>query len=378
MSTLLRFRIKISILGIPLAVFFLYHLLMGLISVPQFILLNPQGVASFYKFLQLGMLIFAFYNFQELTKKPYELLFNYFVRIAVLFVIIGTLGYFYELPIWINFRPWFGRFSSGYPTMDVISLSYALSLLLFYDNLRLSLIKRILYTILVIIGIVLQVTGTGFISLILIICTFILYAFTKSSKQKILRLSGTLSIFIILIFALSIVNTFKVMYPEEYDQAEKIALNKFYSFFDKNEVEESLDTNLMRQDQLEHAKQFQENMFQKVLGIGLGRLNMDTLKDQNRNEFYHIEDQYSINLIAYGYVGSLFFILFILNCLLGSIKSKHVDINIRFLLFICAIIYTINNMTLITLYLFSNTAAFALIYAFSRKIKTEEYASISN
>jgi hypothetical protein len=168
------------------------------------------------------------------------------------------------------------------------------------------------------------------------------------------------------------------MYPEEYDQAEKIALNKFYSFFDKNEVEESLDTNLMRQDQLEHAKQFQENMFQKVLGIGLGRLNMDTLKDQNRNEFYHIEDQYSINLIAYGYVGSLFFILFILNCLLGSIKSKHVDINIRFLLFICAIIYTINNMTLITLYLFSNTAAFALIYAFSRKIKTEEYASISN
>lgn len=344
--------------------YFFYHTIVSLVSISFQTNITMSFIIKPYEFL---IAIYLFSHFQKLTHQTYDKYILFIIKTGIVFTILNTLLYFIYIPIWINYQKWWGRISCGYPTMDVITLAYTLLFLFYYPKLKLGSITRIIYIMVILVGYILQFTGTGLVLLgVIIPLTLLYYLFTHKKgtlKKEILTTFG-----IITLIGTSTVSFIRVQFPLEYSQGESLILNKLDILtgnVDKNEA----NTLAIREEQFKKIQARQDNLFKKIFGIGLGDATNDSERLQNIKTSFMIEDQYSLIQVCYGYLGLILFTLFIIVFCLKIVVNKSIQFNIRLIFLIATVIFAANNKTLIPFVLFPNYIYMALFVALYNKRK---------
>ncbi len=149
------------------------------------------GIGRWTKFFSMfAISITAYYLLLNDEQGYYRgKLFDYYINFSFLYSILTILIYFLLPSVYETVgNNWSGRISIGYPTMDIYFLSCSL-ILLKYSNFR--KVRKLGFSIIIIICLLLQNTTTGFILLFLI-----LFAYIITSKFSVKILSLTTGIFL--------------------------------------------------------------------------------------------------------------------------------------------------------------------------------------
>ncbi len=344
--------------------YFFYHTIVSLVSISFQTNITMSFIIKPYEFL---IAIYLFSHFQKLTHQTYDKYILFIIKTGIVFTILNTLLYFIYIPIWINYQKWWGRISCGYPTMDVITLAYTLLILLFYHKLKLNSFTRIFFTIVILIGYLLQFTGTGIVILGIIIPFTLIYYLFAPKKQPLKR-EILVTFGILILIAGSTISFAKLQFPQEYAQGEFLILNKI-DILTGNVDEGDINTMAIREEQFNKVKERQNYLFEKVFGIGLGDATNDTDKLASIKSSFMIEDQYSLAQVCYGYIGLIFYILIPCCFALNVFLRKKLPQNMKFLFWGATIIFLANSKTLMPLILYPNYIYFAFFIAlFKQKL----------
>ena len=203
-----------KIIPISILCYFFYHTIVSLVSISFQTNITMSFIIKPYEFL---IAIYLFSHFQKLTHQTYDKYILFIIKTGIVFTILNTLLYFIYIPIWINYQKWWGRISCGYPTMDVITLAYTLLILLFYHKLKLNSFTRIFFTIVILIGYLLQFTGTGIVILGIIIPFTLIYYLFAPKKQPLKR-EILVTFGILILIAGSTISFAKLQFPQGYAQ----------------------------------------------------------------------------------------------------------------------------------------------------------------
>ncbi len=369
-----KFSLKLKIFNVAILLFYLYHLVLGIPSIAGGLITNKWSVIFYYKYFQFFMLIYAFYYFEELTNKKYLILFKRLVGLCCFFILINIVAYVVYIPVFEKFRPWFGRISTAYPTMDVITLSYSFVLFIFLHNkFGYSKVKNLVIISILILGIILQMTGTGFVIIgMLILGLFIShFNFFKIRWQSTQRLFWKSSLLGIILLSLSVLYISKA-YPDVYNKVYGLGKLKIDILLGNN-IGSQANTLEYRDIQFNNAyEKFCDTSVKRMFGIGYDKINLQRVT----SSVVYIEDQYGINLVAMGYLGSFIFYLIFCVIIVEALFIKKYDFELFWIIILSLGIFIINCKTLITLYLFSNFSYFALIYAWFKKKKDSYRCSL--
>lgn len=353
-----------KIIPISFLCYFFYHTIVSLVSISFQTNITMSFIIKPYEFL---IAIYLFSHFQKLTHQTYDKYILFIIKTGIVFTILNTLLYFIYIPIWINYQKWWGRISCGYPTMDVITLAYTLLILLFYHKLKLNSFTRIFFTIVILIGYLLQFTGTGIVILGIIIPFTLIYYLFAPKKQPLKR-EILVTFGILILIAGSTISFAKLQFPQEYAQGEFLILNKI-DILTGNVDEGDINTMAIREEQFNKVKERQNYLFEKVFGIGLGDATNDTDKLASIKSSFMIEDQYSLAQVCYGYIGLIFYILIPCCFALNVFLRKKLPQNMKFLFWGATIIFLANSKTLMPLILYPNYIYFAFFIAlFKQKL----------
>lgn len=205
-----------------------------------------------------------FYNYEELTLRRRHRLYKQVIYVALVFSIINTLLYFIPLPIWNRQEFWWGRISCGYPTMDVVSLSYALVILLYKPNLVIRSWTKFLFSLIIIIEISLNFSGTGMV--LLPLCLFPLLITAKMTFKNLIFVF--LSILLLVGAFFFIQNKF----PDELEDGLVIIENKTAILGGDDYVK--TNTLEIRERQFS-SQEKRHNEISRIVGLGLNNLTMD-------------------------------------------------------------------------------------------------------
>jgi hypothetical protein len=360
-------KIYTRVLGYEIIPFYIYHSFWGILSLPYAV--SPSAFTVFCSIYQLPIIAYFFYYFTDLTKVSYNQLLTFFVKVGVSFSVVNTLLYFVDIPIWNeSFHGWTGRIGRGYPTVDVVTQSYALITLLFFDNLKIGCLQRLFYTILVLLGILLQFSGTGtvLIACITLVCVFsCLFQLPNELRKnlKMLLFSIPLSVFL----SYLLLDKYS---PELLERSMFVLENRTSVLLGEDPELNTMET---RERQYKRNLLYQNTAFRKMFGIGVGRT---TFKSDiaNNPSYIYIENQYSFNKICYGYFGAVLLIVFIMMFFLKSLLMKHITFSTRIFLCMGVIVFTINSNTVVPLSIFANSAPLALFYAIFMRMRNGKFS----
>ena len=146
-----RNKVKFSLFSKGFKSLYLYILLIVIITLPSFLSVGLAGLGSLKNLLFLPLSIYLFTFYERITGKSFQSLITFIVKVAVAHVIINTFLYFVEIPIWKSFHPYWGRISQGYPTIDVVVLSFSLAICLMYSRLELKSATRVLFSFILVV-----------------------------------------------------------------------------------------------------------------------------------------------------------------------------------------------------------------------------------
>jgi len=320
-----------------------YHTVIVLCSLTQE---GPITWSFAFRPYELIGLIFVFDNYRELTFHPYSRLIRLFINTAIVFGVINITLYYLPLPIWNRVFFWWGRISCGYPTMDVISLSYALVFLLHYKNLGWSTPRVMLYAGLLSIFIILNFSGSG--SLLLLLILFLSVFFRHSRKA-----AGRVLIVGCLIFAFGLMSL-QQYFPREYSQGKTLLETKLKNLIGDN----SADTNTLedRDKQFAKAQRRVENSLVEILGIGINYATNDSEMLRRYKDSYMIENEYNLLRVCYGLVGLVVFIIFIIHMTLTALNFRNI------VGLMGGGVFAVNSFTLIPFVLYPNVVLLAFVY----------------
>lgn len=342
--------------------FYVYHIFVCIMTfiLPGYVQMSFV-IRPFY--VLIGILLF--YNYEKLTGKSYAYLFTLSTKIAVVFVCLDILFYFVRIPIFRPDTTWWGRISSGYPTMDVVTLAYSLLILLFYRNLKIKDYVRTLFIIVVIVGMIVQFTGTGIILIATILgCAIIYYIISHKFKTNKYYLY---SIVILCLASGSVITYVSKNYPQEYRNGYYLFQNKLDILLGK---ETDINTLNIRKEQY-IAEQRKMSGLELFIGKSLVNASNDGDALAHNRQTYMIEDQYNLNKICYGYIGFSLYLLMIASIFLYFAKQK-ISVENKILLCLSVVVFAINSKTLISLVLFPNHMFFALLVGYGLRLSNSK------
>ena len=355
----LRKKMRCRYLGqeILLWPFYVYHIFVCIMTflLPGYVQMSFV-IRPFY--VVIGILLF--YNYENLTGKSYAYLLTLCTKIAVVFVFLDILFYFVRIPIFRPDTTWWGRISSGYPTMDVVTLAYSLLILLFYRNLKINDYVRTLCIIVVLVGMVVQFTGTGIVLIALILGCAIIY-YLMSHKFKSNKYYFYCFVIICLVSGSALTYVSK-NYSMEYRNGYFLIQNKLDILLGKETDINTLD---IRKEQY-IAEQRKMSGLEWFIGKSLANATNDGDALAHSRQTFMIEDQYNLNKICYGYLGFSLFILMIASIFLYFVRQK-ISVENKILLCLSVVVFAINSKTLISLVLFPNHMFFALLVGYGLK-----------
>ena len=341
--------------------FFIYHSIISFISI---FLDGYLSLSFIVKPFELLGLIYCFYNYEYLTNENRIEYVKRLIYIAVWFCVINSFFYFLNLNIWVRPVLWWGRISCGYPTMDVISLTYALVLLSYYPNLPFSNKRKIIFLLILMLGVILNFSGTGMVILFVLLAVF--FITSKLFKNNNSPLIASL---LLLLLMSSSVTFLKVTFPNEFDSGVYLLQNKWNSITGDAKGEED-NTLEMRDEQYDAVKK-RLNGFTQITGIGLNHMTMDRDWDILRYDpqAYSIENQYKMLIMGYGYIGLILYIFIFIELAWITLYSKFLLLSYKIMYLLCLFIAFCNSYTLISLMMFSNFSFFAFVISDLMKMR---------
>lgn len=322
--------------------------------------INPM--ALHLKTLEFFLLIYIFKYFTFLTSRPIEDIIAFFINVYVVYIIFNIISYFYHFPFITEFRPYAGRISSGYPTSDSQSMSFAFTfLVLSKGDFRNYIIKFLILAL----GIVIQATTTGIATLAYLIGVFFFfsnYLVGKEGRKK--NILSLLYIFGIVFILLTTV----VIYidKETLDRFWVMLTSKteFIIYFFKlkvlgieGETGHYLVTGTYerRGEVVGQVMSVYNDPFNLLIGKGTALASV-------------VENQFSFTIRAYGYLGFTFYVVFLLGLLFNAWKRGKR--NMWYMLIVVGIL-TLTNASQITSYLFQIGVSFALAVNYCLNISAD-------
>jgi hypothetical protein len=357
-------RFSKHICNIWLILFLLYHIIVGVFSIPDFIDNELEGLRIYRKYFILPVSLYLFYHFETITRQPYSKILLYKVNVAVVYVFVNTFLYFVELPVWDRYHPWWGRITQGYPTCDVVSLAFVLALLMLYKDLNISNIKRTLYSIVIVLEILMIASGTGiilivtvFVAAVLQICIF---------DRFVNKLKNYLLYFICFFVCFFIVGNeiLKTINPELYTKVYIIINGKIEKLTGK-EVSEAVDTMEIRETQEKDVKkQHLKTLTDKIFGIGFGLVTDDSnvIAKRKNNEIIFIENQYGINKVTGGWISNILYICFLFFTVCKVFMIRKIKLADKMIIIISPLIIAISSFTVISISVYSIIISFSMIF----------------
>ena len=344
--------------------FYSYIIINGLISIPEFISHGAEGFKIYKQLLLFPFFVYLFINFEALTKRSIQTYILFIIRCAYIWVIINFILYFVELPIWHEFRPWFGRISNGYPTVDVVCLNYALLMAFWVKNMNWTKNEKLFSTVLITLGIIVQMSGSGFVLLFLIYFSCLFISKNASVDKQLKKVFYTNIIVVCILSGIGL-TYIALKQPELIDAALYVADSKFKTIFGKaDELDPWADTMKIRDDEYEDAKyRFVKNERDLLFGIGYADVIMKDNNTKNLNGIF-VEDQFRLNILTIGLLGQVLFLLYIFYPLwlwLKIFKSKIVYVlwgGFSIGAFLLA------SRVLLTMAIFQIEVIFALMFSF--------------
>lgn len=367
------------------ALFFLIYRVINLqphkINLPyslRFFILDYTFVAIF-SFLQLGdgpistnfivkpyefvATIYVFYNFEKLTNRTYTKLVKYILYTSIVFCVVDVMLYFIPLPIWNRESFWWGRVSCGYPTMDVVTLSYTLILLIYYPYSTITGFAKIVSIVINIVCLILNFSGTGMVLLVIIISVSLLLNIKNQNKKIIWVVLG-----LFVTGASSSLVYFRSNFGEAYENGTMLIQNKYDIIMGNNMSKYAHNTIELRETRFEHVKQRQNTLMQSYVGMGLNNMSMDRETLRRNPKAYSMENQYLNLILSNGYIGLCLYIFIMMELLYITVKMK-IGFNLKVMLLLSLIIWALNSYTLLTLMLFSNSVYLAFYIAAILRLK---------
>jgi hypothetical protein len=329
----------------------------GFFSLPSFINEGIEGLRIYKQYYILPVSLYLFSNFEKTTGIPYNRMLLFCIKTAALYVIINTFLYFVEFPVWTRYRPWWGRISQGYPTCDILSLAFVLTLTLLNKHIMISLIKRVMYSIVIIIGIAIIASGTGIV-LVTIIMIAALFICMFESHSYILKKT-----FIVFISLTVIIITFgaialKTFDPDLYNGLYYVMESRIATLIGK---EHELNTMTVRSDQIETMnKQHVNKIEHKIFGVGFGLVNYES-KEIHNSKYIYVENQYALNKLTGGIISNTLFILFLCIYIFNELNRKHYELSDRILKILCPVFLAVSSFTVIPLGAYSIMLSFSII-----------------
>ena len=331
----------------PLRLLWLYILFVGVLGLFDSEALSITNTTiNIFKFSMFFMLTINLMNFEFLTSETFDYVYKKIVVFSLFYCCLNILSVFVSLPIWKEQEQWFGRFGMGYPTTDTISLCLALIILLFKSNLfHYEKFKKVIFEVIITIGIAMQVTGSALILLPVIWLVYFVHSGLINTSKLI-----TISILIcgIVIVSPAIDKKLHTELGERYENAYMLVDVKINNFI-KGEETDNFDSKQARKNQYNYAqKVFIDNTFKELFGCGIQNFTMNQSLMSNKS--FHIENMFLLFVVAFGYFGTFLllicFIYFIIKALSGiyQIEDK------LFLLTLCGVVLVANS-ALVSFYL---------------------------
>lgn len=345
--------------GVPFYALFLYFILIGILSIPGFLHYGLEGFMHYKQFFVFLLIVNAFYYYPKLTGKNYDSLVTNFVYIGTAFSVINLILYFLR-PSFINIT-FIDRFSAGYPTVDVVPLAFCLMTCLIYEDLKMGRLSRLICSIILLISLFSQFSGSGTVFLILIILGVCFYCM-KSKRKKENIVASNFRLFIISVCALLfagftyLINAFPIIVEESIPVLE----NRLLTLVGKNDESSlSINTAEMRKDQFN--KSFKYYYDDLIWGSGYGPVTVDE-KNRDKVEYVFIENQYKHNIIAVGYIGAFIFVFFVLMDLYKSLRSRDI-FSCKVLYVLSGLLYILGSNNICTLDILQSFVPFCLYWA---------------
>jgi len=304
------------------------------------------SIVMYYKLIQFFMLFYVFSVYEEVTGYKYEKLLKFFIKLLIIFIIITPLIYFTH-PFFMvpDFKQW-GRINIGYPTMDAENLVLGIILMLFV--FKESFLKALFILTILFLGIFMQLTATGFVTLGFVLSFYIFYNSTHKVNQKV----------IIVLFGLVFIIVSYIIY-----QYGEVLKNQLYLLQMKIDaiLNPSASKSLsLRAEEFNSQIIYLDNWFRNLFGIGFK---------------IYLENQYDWFRIGTGLIGFYGYIMFLSGLIVYGFIIKNKDNNI---LFLSSVVFALTSYSLITLYLFPTEASFAMMIGYSlhlqRRYKFEKFS----
>ncbi|HEY9715778.1 MAG TPA: hypothetical protein V6C72_20055 [Chroococcales cyanobacterium] len=291
--------------------------------------------ASYLRMLYFCFLTYVLIEYFHRRPEDGPAMLNIFIISCCFFVVFNIVGYFYHFPFMRVFRPHNGRFSSGYPTSDALMLIFAIVALA--ANRAPKEKSDYLQLLLLAVGVVGNVTGSGLIAAVVLSLAYVALNIKRSpAKVLSLILAGCVTmaailgaIFLYLMF----------YYPKLLKFFLAIGQMRWTSLFTGG------GTIAVRVKEFTDQGKYMEGWLDQLIGVG--------------SRFGFIEIQYAHVFVTWGILGSVLFLLTIVQNFTMARSG-----NFQFCLY-ANLVWIIGGGVLVTTYLFPLFVPFALLMSVS-------------
>ena len=361
---------KTPFLNIGFILFYIYHILVGIMSFSGFISEGLSGFMIYKQYFLFPLFMYLFYFCEELTGKSYNQIFKVTIQIAAIYVILNTVFYFIESPVWIYQRKWWGRITLGYPTIDVVSLAISLSILLLNPKLEMSIGSKIGFSILILLGISIQGSGTGFVLIFVCFASALVVVFSKAGQRLFF---SYLLMSLIFIFILGI-NVLIKTNEEVYNNLSLVIENRISVLLGKDS-QLGYDTMEMREDHYRFLERhyLRDHFSNKLLGMGFDLVNYDQSIIRSNKPYIYVEDQSSLNLLTGGMISYILYYVFLFFSILSVFFNKKNNFSLRVLGALSFVILGLASYTTFPMGSYSVLLMVAMVYSLVFAYSKENY-----
>lgn len=326
---LVFFYLKLDVIGIRITEYYYFPIILH------------------YKTLQFFLIICVFSYFESLTGRRYDELIKFFIAASLVYVLFSYAAYFYHFPFMRVFRPYVGRISNGYPTMDGQVLCFAYLANLFVAPFRRKKFwVQLLISFILIVGIISQATGTGLVTLF---CVTVFYLFCYARKYTLPNKRNNLKILVLSFGVLSLCGLYVVFnYYFLFEAMINMIERKFLAVI-----------NLGQNTSVDYSVQLRENQFNNMMNVKNDLFHL--LFGAGTFLGYQIENQYGFLLRSYGVIGLGLFSLYIFR---NMFYAWWRNFNFKLLMIGATGVFALTSYSLISTYLFSTSAAYGLMFGY--------------
>ena len=289
-----------------------------------------------YLFFVISLICF---NYTFLFGISNQKLLQFFAKTELVWSIINPILFFLRPSILkASAGQWAGRITVGYPTIDVVLYAIAIAVFLFDHENQKNYKKRVLASVILIIGTFLQASGTGAVLVFMEMC-FLLFTLMPVKTNQAVKYRWRKIMFLLMLVGAGFLSA--ITYLQRYD---KNLLDDGFRIIENraaillgNENKVNYNTLDFRQNQLQLAQYYYQNTPNELFwGAGFGPLNYKDDRDKSIYKSVFLENQFHLFLFTTGFFGLTTFSLLVLSMAIKIVKTRNIMLTCIFTVLITA------------------------------------------